>query len=85
MNDESIDQLEFHRRKILEHVQYISDILKISYPKEYDTAYSHWIPQIVTALVEHNQWLQRGAYNMQNTIDHIKDNNSGSGVYKFIK
>jgi hypothetical protein len=80
----STSQLEYHRDVILDHLEMISDHLKINHSKEYDIAYSHWIPQIITALKNDDRWLPRGEINLQNTIDRINDTESGSGVSKYI-
>lgn len=79
------NELEYHRDMILEHLGIISDYLKNNHPQQYDIAYSHWIPQIITALKDDQRWLPRGIYNLQNTIDNINDTNFGSGVSKYIK
>jgi hypothetical protein len=39
---------------------------------------------MITALYEDERWLSRGERNMQDTIDHINDSQSGSGVKKYI-
>lgn len=66
----------------------IGEILKEYFPEEYESAYQHWIPQIVTALYEHDKWLPRGQLTMRDTLDRIVDkaNDSASkGVTKYIK
>ena len=64
----------------------IQDILHTNFTKEYEQAYQHWIPQVITALYNDTRWLPRGLLTCQDTIDHIKDNGTvGTGVSKFIK
>jgi hypothetical protein len=80
----STSQLEYHRKTILEHLEMIESHLISNHPKQYELAYSHWIPQIITALKNDTRWLPRGEYTLQDTIDHINDSQSGSGVKKYI-
>ena len=65
----------------------IERILKEYFPEEYDLAYQHWIPQIITALDKHPKWLSRGQFDMQQTILKLleKSKDSGAkGVSKYI-
>lgn len=87
MNQEQKDQLNRlidHRDEISKAMFHIERILKNYFPSEFDIAYQHWIPQILTALESDVKWLPRGEYTLQDTIDRINDNDSGSGVKKFI-
>jgi hypothetical protein len=79
-----LNKLLNHRDEIERALFHIERILKSHFPSEYSLAYQHWIPQISTALNSTNKWLPRGEYTFQNTIDHISDNNDGSGVNKYI-
>ena len=79
-----LNKLLDHRDEIERALFHIERILKSHFPSEYSLAYQHWIPQISTALTPTNKWLPRGEYTFQNTIDHISDNNDGSGVNKYI-
>jgi hypothetical protein len=79
-----LNKLLDHRDEIERALFHIERILKSHFPSEYSLAYQHWIPQISTALNPTNKWLPRGEYTFQNTIDHISDNNDGSGVNKYI-
>lgn len=72
------------REEITNNLAEIESLLKIHFPPEHDIAYQHWIPQIVTALFSDTAWLPRGQYSMQDSIDHIKDIDTGSGVNKYI-
>jgi hypothetical protein len=74
-----------HRNEISNSLFHMERILKEYFPNEYDLAYQHWIPQILTALHDDDRWLSRGQYCVQDTIDHINDIDSGSGVNKYIK
>lgn len=75
------------RNDIFYTVRHIELILKTYFPEEYDTAYQHWIPQIITALYEDSRWLPRGERTMQQTmislIDKMKSG-SDKGVSKYI-
>lgn len=53
----------------------LSDAKKIleKYPSHYSVAYSFWIPQIHTALENHDSWLSRSDYSLDKTIKDIKD------------
>jgi soluble cytochrome b562 len=82
--DLSTSQLEYHRRTILDHLEIIETHLKNNHPKEHEIAYSHWIPQIITALCNDTKWLPRGEHSLQDSIDRINDSYVGSGVKKFI-
>ena len=87
MNQEQINQLNRlidYRDEISKAMFNIERILKDYFPNEFDIAYQHWIPQILTALENDVKWLPRGQYSLQDTIDHINDNQCGSGVKKYI-
>jgi hypothetical protein len=77
-----------YRDEISSSMFHIERILKTYFPDEFDAAYQHWIPQILTALDNDVKWLPRGQMTLQDTIgrilDKIKDD-SGTGVSKFIK
>jgi hypothetical protein len=74
-----------YRDEISNSIFHMERILKECFPNEHSLAYQHWIPQILTALDYDDRWLPRGQYSVQNTIDHINDIDSGSGVNKYIK
>jgi hypothetical protein len=77
-----------YRDEISNSMFHIERILKTYFPDEFDAAYQHWIPQILTALDNDVKWLPRGQMTLQNTIDRILDKikeDSGTGVSKFIK
>lgn len=85
---DQFNRLMDYRDEISNAMFHIERILKTYFVDEYDAAYQHWIPQILTALYSDNRWLPRGQTNMQQTIDRILDKinqESGSGVSKFIK
>jgi hypothetical protein len=82
---EQLEKLLEHRDSIVSHLYQIEHILKEYFPEQFELAYQHWIPQISTALYEQNKWLPRGQYSMQNTLDVIKDSDTGSGVYKYLR
>lgn len=91
MNKEIVEQLIDHRDQILRCVESISSILEQNKEceKEYYLANSHYIPQIVTALLDHYKWLPRGEYTLKNTIDNLNDKIVSSekkekGVTKYI-
>jgi hypothetical protein len=82
-----LDKLLDYREEIDNSVFQILKILKEYFPKEYDIAYQHWIPQIVTAIHHnHARWLPRGEHNMQQTINRLLDEskNIKKGVSKYI-
>jgi len=89
MNQEQKDQLNNlmdYREDISKSMFHIQRILKSYFPEEFDVAYQHWIPQILTALDNDVKWLPRGQVTFQDTIDRIKDDqDSAGGVSKFIK
>jgi hypothetical protein len=77
-----------YRDEISKSMFHIERILRSYFPEEFDAAYQHWIPQILTALDDDVKWLPRGQVTLQNTIDRILDKikeDSGTGVSKFIK
>jgi soluble cytochrome b562 len=85
---DQFNRLLDYRDQISDAMFHIERILKSYFPEEFDTAYQHYIPQIITALEEDSRWLSRGEFNMQKTIDRILDKINeeyGSGVSKFIK
>jgi len=84
---DQFNKLIDHRDNITDNLYHIEHILKIYFPEEFEIAYQHWIPQIITALYEDNRWLQRGDRNMQQTINRLIDkmqSDNGKGVYKHI-
>jgi len=89
MNQEQKDQLNSlmdYRDSISNSLFHIERILKTYFPDQYNDAYQHWIPQILTALDNDVKWLPRGQLTLQDTIDRIKDcADSFGGVSKFIK
>lgn len=89
MNQEQKDQLNAlmdYREEISKSMFHIERILKSYFPEEFDVAYQHWIPQILTALDNDVKWLPRGQVTLQDTIDRIKDDSDNiRGVSKFIK
>jgi hypothetical protein len=89
MNSEqslALTTLLYARDSIDSQLGQIEQLLQNKFPKEYDAAYQHWIPQIRTALYNDTRWLPRGQLTLQDTIDHIKDTSvSGGGVSKFIR
>lgn len=84
-----MQKLISYRAEIKEVLSKMDNILQIYFSSEYDIAYQHWMPQIMTALYDDTRWLPRGSHSMQYTIDHIKDsivtNNKEKGVIKYIK
>ena len=80
-----LNKLIYYRDEITSALFDIERILKNHFPSEHSLAYQHWIPQIRTALNVTDKWLPRGEYTLQNTIDHISDNDNGSGVNKYIQ
>jgi hypothetical protein len=77
-----------YRDEISGSMFHIERILKTYFPDEFEAAYQHWIPQILTALDNDVKWLPRGQMTLQDTIDRILDKikeDSGTGVSKFIK
>jgi hypothetical protein len=91
LSQDQKDQLNLlmdYRDQIDSSIFHIQRILKTYFPEEFDVAYQHWIPQIITALDSNSRWLNRGEVNMQYTISRILDKiseDSGQGVSKFIK
>jgi soluble cytochrome b562 len=78
-----------YRDQISDAMFHIETTLKGYFPEEFNMAYQHYIPQIVTALDDDPRWLSRGQINMQYTINRILDkinrDDFSSGVSKFIK
>lgn len=85
---DQFNKLIDYRDSIVDSLFHIERILKLYFPEEFDMAYQHWIPQIITALYEDKRWLPRGERTMQHTISHLIDkidNDSDKGVSKYIK
>lgn len=85
---DQFNQLLDYRDNITNSMFHIERILKTHFPEEFDIAYQHYIPQIITALYDDERWLPRGQTNMQQSINRISDkiiDSSGRGVSKFIK
>ncbi|NBU33533.1 hypothetical protein EBZ38_17300 [bacterium] len=83
-----LNKLMDYRDAISNSIFHIERILKYHFPEEFNLAYQHYIPQILTALYEDKKWLSRGGYSLQDTInklmDQAKDDNSGTTTRKFI-
>jgi hypothetical protein len=91
MNKKTVQELCDYKNQILKCLESIENILRQNkeYEKEYYLAHSHYIPQIVTALINDSNWLPRGEYTLQDTIDNLNDqisdkNVSSKGVKKYI-
>lgn len=67
------EQIIAYRNLIKDSIQRMLLILREEFPDEYDMAYQHWVPQILTALEKDSKWLQRGEYSLQDTIKSILD------------
>jgi hypothetical protein len=83
----AIGELSKHRDQIVSNLYDIEQILKHLFPEEFDVAYQHWIPQIMTALFDNQKWLPRGSYSMEYTINRLndrKDDKTGQGVTKYL-
>lgn len=83
-----LNKLIDYRDNIYDAVFHLQRILKTYFPDEYDVAYQHWIPQILTALNEDDRWLSRGERTVQQSIDRLTDKlitDSDKGVSKYIK
>ena len=74
------------RESIKSDLTKIDSLLQIYFPSEYEYAYQHWMPQVLTALYNDLKWLPRGEATLQDSIDRIKDvSDNAGGVSKFIK
>jgi hypothetical protein len=85
-NLSKVNDLLTLREEITQSVNKIELILRQYFPDEYEDAYQHWIPQVLTALYNDLKWLPRGEITLQDTVDRIKDDsNQSGGVSKYIK
>lgn len=85
---DQFNRLIDYRDEITNCIYQIERILKTYFPEEFEVAYQHYIPQIITALYEDSRWLPRGQINMQQTIDRILDkikNSQDNSISKYIK
>lgn len=84
----ALNELYQYQEKIESILAEIEATLKIYFPNEYEIAYQHWIPQIITAINNKTKWLPRGQYSMDYTISRILDDlnndNCIKGVNKYI-
>lgn len=84
---DQLNKLIDHRDEITNALFHIERILKNYFPKEFDVAYQHWIPQIITAIDNNKKWLPRGNFTMQQSIARLLDqaqNPESKGVSKYI-
>ena len=82
---EQINKLLDYRDEISYSLFHIERVLRDYFPDEYAQAYQHWIPQIITALEHDSRWLDRGVYNMQDTLNKLNDNDQNvKGLTKII-
>ena len=75
------------RNSIIASLSTIEKVLQTHFPEEYEKAIQFYIPQITTALDQHEKWLSRGEYSLQNTIDNILErcnNNCTTGIKKYF-
>lgn len=83
-----LNRLIDHRDELVNSLFHIERILKIYFPEEFDMAYQFYIPQISTAIHENKNWLSRGEYSLQNTIDKLlaksKEETDKGTTNKFI-
>lgn len=83
-----LDSLMNHRNNIFASISEIKKILQTHFPEEYEKAIQFYIPQIVTALDQHEKWLSRGEYSLQNTIDNLLQRctniDNEKGIKKYI-
>ena len=72
------------RNSIISALSTIEKVLQTHFPDEHEKAIQFYIPQIVTALDQHEKWLSRGEYSLQNTIDNLLErcNNNYTGSIK---
>jgi hypothetical protein len=81
-------QLLEKAEQIEELVWQMLEIIKENFPSQYDDAYQHWTPQILTALFDYPYWLKRGQFNLNDTLKNIGDlkstNIESTSVHKFI-
>jgi len=68
-----------YRNQIMNSVFQMERILREYFPENYDLAYQHWIPQIITAIEDDEKWLNRGVYNFEDTVRSISENDDSSG------
>ena len=76
MTQEQKDRFEDlldYRDSIIDALAGIQTILKVNFPEEYEKALQFYLPQITTALYEHEKWLSRGEYSLQNTLDNLSE------------
>lgn len=84
---QQLNKIIDYRDDIANAVFHIERILKVYFPEEFDIAYQHWIPQIITALYEHDRWLPRGEQTLQDSIKRLLDKSqeqNGQSIQKFI-
>jgi hypothetical protein len=84
---QQLNKIFDYRDQITDAVFHLERILKTYFPEEFDVAYQHWIPQIITALYEDKRWLPRGQQTLQHTINRLMDKNqskNGQSIQKFI-
>lgn len=82
-----LNKLYDYRDEITKSLFHIERIVKEYFPEEFDLAYQHWIPQIMTALYDDQKWLPRGQFTLQQTLNRLSDKSKESdskGVYKYI-
>lgn len=84
-----LSKIEDYRDAIVNNLFHIEKIFKQYFPEEFDIAYQHWIPQIMTALYNDTKWLSRGEYSLQDSIKRIldKDTNqisSSNSIKRYI-
>lgn len=81
----SFHRLVEHRDTILSILEDIKEILKKDFPKEFEIAYQYWIPQIKTAIVDDEKWLNRSDYSLTYTLNKIAESEENSKAKSNIK
>lgn len=83
---DQLNRLIDHRDEITNALFHIERIIKHYFPEEFEIAYQHYIPQIITALYDDPKWLPRGMCTMQQTINRLLDKNKDNQptIQRFI-
>ncbi len=85
---DQVNSLIDYRDEMSNGLFHIERILKTYFPEEFERALQFYLPQITTSLHDHEKWLNRGEYSLQNTIDNLlercKMTEAAGGLKKYL-
>lgn len=76
--DQHINNLLNLKDDLEDKIWELEKYIRTFFPNHHDECYQHWIPQLITAIRNDSQWLSRGQYSIEDTINSIRDSNKNN-------